>query len=368
MLKSFKIKNFQSHKELEVEFGPGVTTIVGPNDKGKSAFMRALQLVCLNKLSMSPDAYIRFGKNKLDLELVLDTGKVRRVKGKHNLYFLNDKRLEAFGKNKVPEKVEAFLNIGRENFQRQQDQHFWFSETPGEVSRKLNQMVNLGLVDKSLKFLAEESRATKTKLASRIADLKDVDSDLEALRLVPILDVKLRNLEKLEKRIQERNRNALELRSGVKAMQNASRGRKARRIALRAGKRALKAGAAAAEARKRLDGLQEAIRELRRSRNSLKMKIPDFTSLLELRERGDQLAERERSLRQFIEDLKKKEGELWARKGRIEKLRAKLEVAAKDRRCPMCGNPLSSQSSSEISTCRTRHRSHGKRKEKTGTR
>jgi AAA15 family ATPase/GTPase len=40
-MKKLRIKNFQIHKDLEIEFGP-ITTIVGPSDIGKSAVLRAL--------------------------------------------------------------------------------------------------------------------------------------------------------------------------------------------------------------------------------------------------------------------------------------------------------------------------------------
>ena len=81
-LKSFRVRNFQTHENLEVAFSPTVTTIVGPNDKGKSAFIRALQLVFLNKLSRSPDSYIRHGKKSFSLKLKIDGHTVIRKKGK----------------------------------------------------------------------------------------------------------------------------------------------------------------------------------------------------------------------------------------------------------------------------------------------
>jgi exonuclease SbcC len=48
MIKSLHIKNFQSHKDTFVEFDPNVTAIIGLNNHGKSAILKALRKIVRN--------------------------------------------------------------------------------------------------------------------------------------------------------------------------------------------------------------------------------------------------------------------------------------------------------------------------------
>jgi exonuclease SbcC len=41
MIKRPKISDYMAHKETELELGPGVTVLTGPNNSGKSAVVEA---------------------------------------------------------------------------------------------------------------------------------------------------------------------------------------------------------------------------------------------------------------------------------------------------------------------------------------
>jgi len=87
-----------------------------------------------------------------------------------NKYSVDDRPMEAFGTNKVPDSVSRLFNITNLNFQTQQEvPHgegplFWFALTPGQVSKRLNQIVNLDLIDRILTNLKSESRSAKSVL------------------------------------------------------------------------------------------------------------------------------------------------------------------------------------------------------------
>jgi exonuclease SbcC len=49
MIKSAKIRNFESWKEADIEFHPGINVIIGESDEGKSGLIRALRLNTENK-------------------------------------------------------------------------------------------------------------------------------------------------------------------------------------------------------------------------------------------------------------------------------------------------------------------------------
>ena len=154
MLEQLTIKNFQKHKLLDIDLDEQITTIVGPSDAGKSAVLRALRWVLTNQ----PDgtAFIREGAKRASVCVVVDGQEVTRLKGKSNQYRLGDKELVSFGRGKVPDLVARLLQVGEVNFQLQHDSPFWFDLSPGEVSKRLNQIVDLKIVDEAL------GRASKT--------------------------------------------------------------------------------------------------------------------------------------------------------------------------------------------------------------
>lgn len=171
MLERLRIQNFQCHERLQVDLDPAVTTIVGPTDSGKSAILRALRWVCLNQ--PAGDAFIRDGSKEATVQLLLATSDiVVRKRGELNTYWLNKAVYRAFGAD-VPRPVDDILRMASINFHRQLDAPFWLSETPGEVSRQLNDVVDLGLIDSTLKAVASAVRKCQTAVdvsRDRVAD------------------------------------------------------------------------------------------------------------------------------------------------------------------------------------------------------
>lgn len=148
MLEQIKIQNFQSHAKLAIDFGPGITTIVGPSDVGKSAVLRALWWVAANH--PSGEAFVRHGARGATVRVVVDGHTIARRRGVEvNTYELDGTELKAFGSG-VPDVVAEVFNLGPDNFQGQHDAPYWFSETAGQVSRNLNAIIDLGIIDDAL--------------------------------------------------------------------------------------------------------------------------------------------------------------------------------------------------------------------------
>lgn len=176
MFEKLIINNFQCHRKLVLDFDEHITTIVGSSDHGKSASLRALYYLCTN--SPSGVAFIRHGASDTKIHLKLSGSSIKRHRSREstNLYILDGKSFTALRSN-VPEEIAFLLNIIPDiNFQRQQDPPFWFSKTPGEVSRELNQIINLGLIDKTLSNLASnlrQARATVSVSQDRLDKAKE---------------------------------------------------------------------------------------------------------------------------------------------------------------------------------------------------
>lgn len=154
MFEKLEIRGFFNHTRLNVEFGKGVTSIIGPNFAGKSSVIRAIKLVTRN--TPAGDSFINWDSEKAAIRLVADGQKITRKRGRsENTYRLGKKDYVAFG-NEVPCSIKEVLNVADVNFQAQQSAPFWFCETAGAVSRQLNAIVNLGVIDTTLSKIAAE--------------------------------------------------------------------------------------------------------------------------------------------------------------------------------------------------------------------
>ena len=175
MITELTITNFQAHHKLRLGLDPHITTIVGPSDVGKSAVIRALRWLVFNR-PVGTD-FINWDKPNNTAEVTAFVGPLcavtrRRGPGVNSYSITDHEAYNAFG-NDVPPAVAEVLNLGEVNFQRQHDSPFWFTETAGEVSRRLNQIIDLAIIDTTLANLAAAIRQARTEAeitAGRLAE------------------------------------------------------------------------------------------------------------------------------------------------------------------------------------------------------
>lgn len=160
MIEFLKVINFQTHSKFTLKPDPNVTTIVGRSDIGKSSIIRSLYWICFNK--PNGDQFIREGEDSVTAVLRADDHVIERQKAKQtNKYVLDgDNEYKAIGRD-VPEPIKDLLNLGEINFQLQHDPPFWFTLSPGDVAKKVNQIINLELVDKVQSGISSEIRKNK---------------------------------------------------------------------------------------------------------------------------------------------------------------------------------------------------------------
>lgn len=165
MLESLTIENFQTWKRVTIHFGK-ITTIAGESDFGKSAIIRAIRWWALNR--PNGDGFKRHGAKFVRVTGVVDGVTIKRTRGKSNTYHVNGQELKAFGTG-VPDLVADRVNVDDVNFQLQHDGPFWFCLSPPEVSRQLNDVIDLGVIDTTLSTLSKESR----RIGSRVGVLQE---------------------------------------------------------------------------------------------------------------------------------------------------------------------------------------------------
>lgn len=260
MLERLTIVNFQKHRRLVIDLDRQITTIIGRTESGKSTIIRALRWLCLNR---APGRLTRHGADKTRVSLVVDGREIVRAKGISNFYKLDGKAFKAIG-NKVPEEIAKLLNLSDYNFQQQLDPHFWFSDSAGAVSKELNRIVNLELIDSSLGKIASEVRGARAKFEVTRERLCQAQAKLVGLSLVPRMHRSLRKIEAQQAEIEKiRNRRAsvavlIDQAKKVKGQLGTAAERSSRAAALLA--RADAATAATEEAK----GLRELVEETTR--------------------------------------------------------------------------------------------------------
>lgn len=219
MLESITIHNFQKHKKLRIDFDEHITVITGRSDSGKSAIIRALRWVCFNQ--PSGDAFIQRDSTTCSVSLKADSRSLKRTKGKwDNSYTLDRKQYHALGQGNVPEDVTKLLNVNSINFQGQHDSPFWFSLTAGEVSRQINQIVNLQLIDKVLSHVASDLRRVKAAVQVSETRLEDAKASVSSLSWAKAAKASLEQIEVLYASIQEKSHKASLLRDLITDVQS----------------------------------------------------------------------------------------------------------------------------------------------------
>ena len=181
-IQSLEITNFQAHKRLDIKFSDTITTITGESDRGKSAILRALIWLATNR--PTGDDFIRYGATECLVKAVVDGHTIERVKGKkNNSYILDGVEYKAL-KTDVPEDVCKVLNIDKNNIQQQFDPIFWFSQTPGEVGKNLNQIVNLEIIDNVMYELQSKSKNAKAEIGVLDSLIAEQEEQLQNEELV----------------------------------------------------------------------------------------------------------------------------------------------------------------------------------------
>jgi len=203
MLERMRIRNFQRHEDFRVVFDERVTTFVGTSDAGKSSILRALRWAMTNRPSGS--AFVRHGMKEVSTTLWLDGYCLSRRKGKGvNKLVVDGAELEAFG-SELPEPIRLLCNVDEMNFQGQHDSPFWLSLSAGQVSRELNEVVNLDEIDRVLAAVLKTERRSRTEAELCEERAEKAEQDCESLSWVSVMEVKWQEIEEKQKSLDDVN-------------------------------------------------------------------------------------------------------------------------------------------------------------------
>jgi len=202
MIRALNILNFQSHKDSDLEFDPGVNVIVGASDCGKTSIIRALRWLIWNR--PGGDSFRSTWGGETDVRLYLENVQIHRVKGKENLYRIweddrsdlegDEQIFKAFGTD-VPESIQEILNMDETNIQHQLDSPFLISNSPGEVSAYFNRIANLEQIDAGLKSTQQEIRSLTNQEQSNKDRIYELKKSLEGYEYLDKFEIDLEALE-----------------------------------------------------------------------------------------------------------------------------------------------------------------------------
>lgn len=207
MIEKICIHNFQSHKSTTIELSPKVNTLQGNSDCGKSAVLRALHWLMF---SPSGDYFIsdwaRKGKTvSAPCEVIVNVDGhevIRRRDKDFNGYILDGEVFEAT-RNSVPKKILDILRLGDVNVQRQLDPPFLLSMSSGEVSRYINNLVDLSRIDEWTTAANSRERKLKQDIESLTEREDKARSEVDRYSFLPNLDALSDKVTELDRRKKE---------------------------------------------------------------------------------------------------------------------------------------------------------------------
>lgn len=187
MISKIELQNVQNHRHSVLDLSPGVNVIIGRSRNGKSAILRGLRKLVENRPVQGLEAWIRGHDPKGRISIRVDTTDGHMVSWdgpSDQRYVVDGEELKAFGAS-VPEPVSEALNLGDINFAHQFDQPFLIFDSPGQVARYLNQVVNLEVIDRTLANAQADVRTNRQAIEGERKRIKELE---EAKAGFPDLD------------------------------------------------------------------------------------------------------------------------------------------------------------------------------------
>jgi len=215
MFKKLTLKNFQNHTKSTLLFHPGVNVISGPSDNGKSSIIRALRLVLENKAQ--GDSYRKIGTDKTSVKLELDGHTIERIRSKkENEYVLDGQSFKAV-RSSVPDEISGIINLSPSSLQSQFDPYFLLSDSPGEVAKKLNELADISIIDKSIKAINSKVASAKSEIKFTQKAVADIEDELLAFDGLNEIEKLVNEITELHDDTQELVRDIADLQGQVDA-------------------------------------------------------------------------------------------------------------------------------------------------------
>ena len=189
------IKNFQSHKETEINFDDYVI-IHGATNSGKSAIIRAIKWCLYNEAPPEGAELTRFGEKETEVTIYFNDGRAiaRKRAGKLNEYILYDEtgvatNYTGFGRGPLKEVLDfhgmyqanLFGDPQSINIVDQQEPPFFLSEGPTARGHLISRLAETLTYEAALIMLKKDAGELRRGLDSKRASIDDLSVEIENL-------------------------------------------------------------------------------------------------------------------------------------------------------------------------------------------
>lgn len=211
MINELEIRNFQSHKETDLIFVPGVNVILGQSDVGKSSVIRAIRWAISNRPSGN-SFRANFASDTTEVSMGFGEEFISRQKGKKvNRYETESGELKAL-RSEVPQEVQDITRMEEVNIQPQYESYFLLDETPGNVAKAFNSVSGLEEMDAALKNINSKVRTTSSEMAVILKNIVSFEEQINDLDWLKKSEIDLNEMEKQEAKLKEQKGKISELR------------------------------------------------------------------------------------------------------------------------------------------------------------
>lgn len=347
MIESIYLQNFQLWRKLFIEFD-WINVIVGPTNKGKTAILRALYWVAMSR--PAGISIINHDADKCRVKVCASESVVSRARGRASpsVYKLNGKIFRAAGTS-VPEEIENLLNLQEINFQKQFDPMFWITDSPGQISKQLNEVVNLEAIDKSLTIITTRVRNAKSFVEvteDRISTLKE---RIKGLEWVKEFNSDLVNITALREKVTTAKKATEALHLVVRQVLPLLKHRQGLEGAISEASALLLRTEEVAKRRVEREELALLVTEIEYLQAD-KKEIPDLNGILEDSEKVNKTRAKLKSHQQEFRELSSLLVEINSNQNSLDYWNEKLKDAERKLKrikiCPTCGQAVKSNSSS----------------------
>jgi len=188
VIQEVRLLNFQKHRQLKLQFAPGLNVLLGETGQGKTSILRAIKWLALHEPA---SGFMSHGEKSMKVGIRTANGTVIRFKDtKKYGYKIGEEEFLACAKDQ-PNDVSDLLMLHPYSFQSQHEPYFLLNLTPGQVAKEINRIVALEDIDKANTYLKSRSTRLGTLIQagrekaegyqSRLADFADLDAKLALL-------------------------------------------------------------------------------------------------------------------------------------------------------------------------------------------
>jgi exonuclease SbcC len=203
------LQNFQSHSYSKIQIPPGITALLGDNDSGKTAVVRALRWLLWNR--PSGESFRSHWGGPTEVRLELDGGWISRARDdKRNAYVVNGQVLNAV-KLQVPSEVSDFFKVDTINFQFQSDPPFLLGNSPGERANYIQKITRMNVVFIAEDLLRQKIKRLNIEIARWKFQVDELTSELSRYPDLPSIHKEIQELKQKEEELEKRKRSLIDL-------------------------------------------------------------------------------------------------------------------------------------------------------------